>query len=77
MFLFRYGKLSEEKQDVYNKPRSWFSTPAGLCGEMADFRAGAGNVPNEPGTSCMPESEEMLKSTIDSLGVCPRDRGVN
>lgn len=54
MFLFRYGKLSKEKQKqnhVCNKPRSGFPTAIGLHGEIIDFRAGAGNVPSEPGTS--------------------------
>lgn len=30
-------------------------------GEMADFRAGVGNIPSEPGVSCVPESKDMFK----------------
>lgn len=43
--------------------RSWFSTPLELHGEKADSRAGAENIPSEPGISCMPESKEALKQT--------------
>ena len=42
-------------------PRSWFLAPPGLCREIADSRAGAGNIPTEPGTSCMTESREFHK----------------
>ena len=31
-----------------------------LPGEMAEFRAAAGKARLEPGTSCLPESKEML-----------------
>ena len=34
---------------------------AGLHGEAADPRAGAGNIQDEPGASVVPESKGVLK----------------